>query len=98
MSFDIRKWSINPACRLHWRHWDDRYLLFNAASGQTHLLTEMGANVLFALQERALTNTDLEAAIATPDSVSQADETFRQQLVATLEEMYSLGLIKPLSM
>lgn len=45
-------WKINARSRLQWRDWDGLYLLYDAASGDTHLMDEIGAAVFHCLQRQ----------------------------------------------
>ena len=43
-------WRVNPEAELHWRHWDENWVVFNAASGQTHFINAYAATLLRELQ------------------------------------------------
>ena len=46
---DVSVWKINGLAALHWKEWDGQYLLYEAASGDTHLMDEVGAAVFHCL-------------------------------------------------
>ncbi|ANM30194.1 hypothetical protein ABI59_12335 [Acidobacteria bacterium Mor1] len=48
---------------LHWRAWDDQYVVFHPPSGDTHLLNEAAARLLRRLHEGPATIADLVAAV-----------------------------------
>lgn len=77
---------------MHWTGWDDEYLVYNGASGTTHLLNEVGAQALKILQIRTV---DAEA--LTECLVEQFEfepsEKFHKSIRRLLSELCSLGLI-----
>lgn len=40
------RWKINPFVDLHWRTWNNETVLFDSASGDTHLLEPITVEVL----------------------------------------------------
>ncbi len=46
---DVPLWKINGLTVLQWKEWDGQYLLYEAASGDTHLMDEVGAAVFHCL-------------------------------------------------
>lgn len=93
-SDDSREWRLNPVCRLHWRHWDQDYVLFNAASGQTHVVNELGADVLRLLEVKPASADELFEALAVRHGLAPDPELAAgvQRLLADLDQ---LGLIEP---
>ncbi len=89
-----RRWRLNPACLFHWRHWDQEYILFNAASGQTHFLNTLGADVLDWLGREPLYASELEQRLATQHNLTQ-DNDLRDFLADLLTSLDELGLIEP---
>jgi PqqD family protein of HPr-rel-A system len=87
-------WSINPNCQLHWRHWEEEYILFNAASNQTHYLNSLGAEILHLLQESPLVSEELNQKISEKYDLQLDDDT-RQYIAGILANMDELGLIEP---
>ena len=45
--------------QLHWRHWDDWSLVFQAASGDTHLLNPSAVELLHRLHDTPATAAEL---------------------------------------
>jgi PqqD family protein of HPr-rel-A system len=86
-------WRIVPDAVLHWRMWDDEYVVFNSASGQTHLLDPVSALLIeqiahgrdhageLFMETARLLNLDL-----TPDLCASFDKM--------LGELDLLGLIE----
>jgi PqqD family protein of HPr-rel-A system len=44
-------WQLAEGCRLHWKAWDDEFVVFDEGSGDTHLLDPLAAEVLKVLEE-----------------------------------------------
>lgn len=42
---------LRPAVRLHWRRWDDEFVVYDEASGRTHQLDALTASALLRLEE-----------------------------------------------
>jgi PqqD family protein of HPr-rel-A system len=78
------KWRVPEDWQLEWRQWGSLHVVFNPASGDTHLLNAASASVLRSLERNASTVEALEA--RTPDSSDVSE------LVSELDE---LGLIAP---
>jgi PqqD family protein of HPr-rel-A system len=83
-----RPWSPHA---LHWRQWDDEFVVYNDATGSTHHLTTLGGDVLLALLnhpagiEMSTLVLELEQSIEVTDDVSLADEVAR--VLALLGEL-----------
>ena len=95
MSFEAKcRWRLNPACRLKWRTWGNEYILYNAASGQTHLLNDVGTSALGLLGAGELSVRDLGLALSVQCDLPY-DTEFQAYVEAMLRSMDSLGLIEP---
>ena len=88
------RWTFNQACQLHWQHWAEDYILFNAASNQTHYLSAIGFEILSALQRQAFTAQALSEHIAKQYNWI-ADAELSEHIKTTLHNMDELGLIEP---
>ena len=84
--------KFNSACRLHWRYGNEEYVVYNAASGQTHLINELGAIALRLLQKHMLNIDELKRQIAEQSGLS-LDSEFSTYIDEMLDEMERLGLI-----
>jgi len=86
-------WRINPVSRLHWRHWEEEYIVFNEASSHTHILNEFGAAILQLLQEAPRSTAQLTQALVSLYEIKMELEcwSYFQSLLADLDE---LGLIE----
>src|SRR5947208_8984501 len=45
-----RRWAVPDANALVWRVWDDEFLVYNSASGQTHHLNLLAGEALRSLE------------------------------------------------
>jgi PqqD family protein of HPr-rel-A system len=77
-------WKVPEEWRLEWREWGGLHVVFNPASGDTHLLNAPSAAVLKSLERAAATVAELEARVPGWSDVE-----------ALLSELDELGLIAP---
>ena len=91
----MTRWRLNPACQIHWRYWDNDYILFNVASGQTHFLNDLGAITLELVAEQALDEEALLEAFALRFEDFVIDDELREYVATMLEDLDNLGLIEP---
>lgn len=53
-------WKVSERAQLHWLDWDAQHLVFDEASGDTHLMDDLGAAVFHCLlQSPGLDEIDL---------------------------------------
>lgn len=88
-------WRLNPCVRLYWLSWDEDHIVFNAASGQTHVLNELGAAILRLLEENALNPMEIGQRIVTQYEELVLDTELSAAIEALLENLDMLGLIEP---
>jgi PqqD family protein of HPr-rel-A system len=88
------RWRINPDCRFYWKRWGEEYILFNAASNQTHYLNSFGADVLRQLQTEPLTSEQLSQHLVNEYGLP-FDENISAYVAEILSNMDELGLIEP---
>ena len=81
---------------LSYKSWDDSIVVFNHASGSTHLINPVAAKILFALQNQPLSVAELCHQI-TADVELDADEEIVQRVEAVLNTLDGLGLVELLS-
>jgi PqqD family protein of HPr-rel-A system len=80
---------------LHWRSWDDdEYVIYSSASGDTHLINEVTAEVLRQLERSALPFPDLVHNVAETLGIErdQQIETHVGRLLVYLDQ---IGLVEP---
>ena len=83
-------WELVDARLLLDRQWGADTLVWNRASGDTHLLNELASQVYRCLSESAATPEELQAALALPTVAPSGNPS---ALEATLQEMARLGLV-----
>jgi PqqD family protein of HPr-rel-A system len=88
------RWSVVPNATLHWKIWDDQCVVYNDASGQTHLLDPIPALVIRQIHEGCHNSEalfDEVAKVLDVDLTSHVRMTFEQ----TLRRLDAAGLIEP---
>lgn len=78
---------------LHWAGWDDEYVVFDEASGQTHQLDAVRAFVLHTLSEGPQTTTDIICAFAELLTFPKESVT-HGNVVAIFSEFETCGLVE----
>lgn len=84
-------WRIAEA--LHFRSWDDEYVVYHALSGDTHLLGKAAAHILMALQQAASDTQSLSNSLASMMGVRTSAE-FRLEMNRILTDLNKLALIE----
>ncbi len=83
-----------PGQTLQHRCWDEEYVLYNALSGDTHLLTPAAIHLLQQLQQAPAGESALLASLSSAfdfdDDAEPAEATAR-----LLEQLKKLSLIEP---
>lgn len=80
---------LPPGVCLQWRGWPPHVLVFDAASGNTHLLDEPSAAVLRAIEAGPVTTSALLDMLA----VEPGDSASRDWLLALLDRLRALDLV-----
>lgn len=90
------RWRTRPAEGLMWEMWESEYSLFNPASGETHLIDELTAEVLRRASDRPITVHDLATELA---NIIEIENTtaWQQRIAALLGQLEALGLVEPAS-
>lgn len=87
------RWSLLPGPPLLWRCWDDEWVLYHPASGDTHRLPAVSARVLQRLEAGPATAAEVVA-----DLAGEVEDTERPQLASfvdsALEAFARLGLVE----
>jgi len=80
---------------LQWRGWDDQWVVYHAASGDTHLVDLMGGEVLRALQQAPMDTATVVAQVAASLGVPAGqNEALREQVERLLQKLEELGLVE----
>ena|SRR3974390_3281385 len=86
-------WQVPPN-RLRWQCWDDEFIVYNVASGQTHYLNNLAKDVLKYFEDEPGTISGLISDIQIGDNIpSPISAPFCDQICALIQEFDSLGLI-----
>ena len=86
-------WGLPDDVALLWKSWDEEVIVFNRASGQTHLLDALSAEVLRELEMRPRTVADLAALFA--DRYELDSEELGDRLTGICRRFDELGLAEP---
>jgi PqqD family protein of HPr-rel-A system len=87
--FESPNHRLRPGVCLTWREWPPHVLVFDSASGNTHLLDEPSAAVLRAIESGPVTTPALLDLLA----VEPNDTTARDWLHALLDRFKALDLL-----
>jgi PqqD family protein of HPr-rel-A system len=87
--FTHDKWVVPEWVRLQWRRWDDEYVVFNTASGHTHVLNGLAAKTLKQLQESPSSTTDVLLRISESTQGEKSSKLIEQldRLFAEFDEV-----------
>ncbi len=84
-------WQVTPESQFIWHSWNNEHLLYNNASGSTHLLGEAEAVLLQSLQKAPQTIPQLEKGLSELFEAVPSEEATKW-LQNTLFQFKSLGL------
>ncbi len=92
-------WRLPSGSQFDWRKWDDDCVVFNPHSGSTHLLSEAGAAVLFALRDAGQPMTIKQMALYFSDGANENNraDDLTIQLETSLAEFERIGLVERLA-
>lgn len=87
------QWRIIGDDALEFRRWDEEVIVYNALSGDTHLLDLSAAEILLTLRHETLDMLSLARLLA---HKWQCDPTpdFLDELEMTLSDMHALSLVE----
>ena len=86
-------WRLPEGVQLLWQTWDDEVIVFNTASGQTHLLDALSATALRDLERGPRTLAQLAGAMA--GRFDLEPEILSNRLVEICARFDQLGLAEP---
>ena len=87
------RWSLNPLAALHWRCWDEEWVLFDAGSGQTHQMDPVAAATLMAIEAGPVSMLELLSEVALNLSVENAAD-LEEFVLPIVDQLIRLGLIE----
>jgi PqqD family protein of HPr-rel-A system len=86
-------WQPVDGFRLHWRIWDDQYVVYNDGSGHVHILDPVAALMVQKVLERPWGTNELIQEIATLLGI-EATEEVREKLDQTLWNLDELDILE----
>ena len=86
----------NLASDLHWRCWDNEWVLFDQGPGQTHLINAISAAVLMQFEGQLLSIEQLLDRVAADMSLANTTELASAVCLA-VEQLVGLGLLESAS-
>ena len=87
------RWVAPGKQDLHWESWGEQSALYDARSGETHLLTEETARVLQQLVMRPGTAREVTEALC-GESGECSDEQSLESSARLLRQLHNVGLIE----
>jgi PqqD family protein of HPr-rel-A system len=87
------RWIAPEKQELHWESWGEQHALYDARSGETHLLTEQTARVLQQLVVRPGTAREVMEALCS-ESGECFDEPSLESSTRLLRQLHDAGLIE----
>jgi PqqD family protein of HPr-rel-A system len=87
------KWSLISDQALHFRSWDDEFVVYNSLSGDTHLLGSVAAQILLKLQQAPSNSATLAESLA-PLLHADRDDDVVAQIEHILADLDTLALIE----
>jgi PqqD family protein of HPr-rel-A system len=85
------RWSTES---LFWRRWADEPIVYNLASGNTHVISPIAAKILRQLEQQPSTASQLAENIASEFNV-ESDQEVVEQVERLITDLDELGLVKP---
>jgi PqqD family protein of HPr-rel-A system len=87
-------WTVPKQNELAWRVWDDEFLVYNTASGQTHYLNLLAGEALLSLEAEPARTGELVRRLADQFGIPE-DSPPLQMIDRLISELDELGLIAP---
>jgi len=87
------KWQVAAENELLFRSWDDEFVVYNGATGDTHLLGLIAAQVILKLQQTPADAVNLAEWVA-PLQQIEPDDEFVLFIEQILTDFDSLGIIE----
>jgi PqqD family protein of HPr-rel-A system len=85
-------WRLNALVALHWRNWDDEWVVFDSGSGQTHKMDLLTAAVLTLVEAGATTEGELLSQLTQASDISGPE--WLQAVQAAIGRLSDIGLIE----
>ena len=89
-------WRLTSVEPVILRGWDDEYILYDRASGDTHQLTWLAAGLLLRLQVGPADQTMLARHVAAIDTMLEPEDV-SARIAAAVTRFCDLGLLTPIA-
>lgn len=86
-------WQLSAMVSLHWRRWEDEFVVFDVGSGQTHQLSPVTAATLMMLEAASGNLVELSARVAS-ELVIAEDAQLANAVSDALDGLQAVGLIE----
>jgi len=91
----MTRWRKAGDAELSWRYWDGEAVVYNDASGDTHHLDALAAEVLERLCTHAADVEEVSQAIANAYGLDP-DDDLNAAVAGSVERFLKFGLIEPI--
>jgi PqqD family protein of HPr-rel-A system len=90
-------WRYNQSCELYqWSDDEKSYFVFNALSGQTHVLSRLSLDTIDMLKQQAINEKDIINNLSSfYEDFDSDDNEIYQHVLDMLASLDNLGLIEP---
>lgn len=92
-AFDPIAWRIYPDRQLQFRSWANEFVVYDDCSGDTHMLSPVGAMTLICLQQGPATVMELAGRVASSLEMN-VDNEFIQAIELILTDFNRLELVE----
>ncbi|TCV84157.1 HPr-rel-A system PqqD family peptide chaperone [Sulfurirhabdus autotrophica] len=86
-------WQVAKNASLHFHSWNDEFVVYNSASGDTHLLGMLAAQSVIRLQDAPSNISDLLDTISQLLQI-QPDDELKEMIEKTLIDLSCLGIVE----
>jgi len=86
-------WHLNTLASLHWRRWDDEWVVFDVGSGQTHQMDTLTAVTLMVVDGTPVPLAELGSRVAAELLIPSSQELF-DALNGILHRLVTAGLLE----
>jgi PqqD family protein of HPr-rel-A system len=91
-------WRLASLVDLHWRRWDEEWVVFDAGSGKTHKIDTLTAVTLMVLESGPASAAAIEAAVARELLLDEeATKGVNSRLVDLLAGLRQAGLAETIA-
>ncbi len=89
-----QRWATQS---LLWQEWNSTPVIYNVASGNTHLITPTAAKVLRQLEKEPSSTSQIAEKIALESGIDTDDPELREHIERLINNLDELGLVQPIT-